>query len=335
MNLEQLRGFVAVAELGHFTRAAERLHLAQPSLSRQISTLERELEAEVFHRVRGNISLTPAGETLLPRARRMLADADAIRFEMAELAGLQRGRVSLGATPTLCISLVAEVLSAFHAAHPGIELRLSEGGSRLLVEQLGTGALDLALITVSEGLPASGGTLVRSPLLREELVVISSAARAPISPASAIELRALAGLPMISFHESYDLRAATDAAFHAAGIAPAPVVEGAEMDAVLRLVERGLGVAVVPAMVLLDRPSLRSVRLVDPRLTRTVSLAHRSDVHPTRAATAMHRSIVDTARDLAIRDPATMTLVAASDATLPGAGDRKPPRERGRGGDGG
>lgn len=309
MNLEQLRGFVEVANLGHFTRAAEKLHLAQPSLSRQISTLETELGAELFRRVRGNISLTDAGDALLPRARRMLADAEAIRDEMAELAGLQRGRVRLGATPTLCISLVAEVLSAFRRAHPGIELLLTESGSHLLVEQLAAGAVDMALITASEGVPVAGPALVRLPLLAEELVVVSSAAQPPVSSAPSITLAQLAQLPLIAFHESYDLRAATDAAFRAAGLMPAAVVEGAEMDAVLRFVERGLGVAVVPAMVLLDRPTLRSVRLEDPQLKRTVILAHRSDVNPTRAGAAMRRVIVDTARALADRDPATMSLV--------------------------
>ena len=120
MNLDQLRAFVEVARLGNFTRAAEELHLAQPSLSRQIASLEQDLGSELVHRARGGSSLTIAGESLLPLARRMLADADSVRRELAELAGLQRGRVRLGATPTLCISLVAEVLSAFHAAHPGV-----------------------------------------------------------------------------------------------------------------------------------------------------------------------------------------------------------------------
>ena len=130
MNLEQLRAFVEVAQVGNFTRAAERLHLAQPSLSRQITTLEQDLGAELFHRARRGSTLTVAGESLLPLARRMLADADSVRRELAELAGLQRGRVRLGATPTLCVSLVAEVFTAFHAAHPAIELQISEHGSR-------------------------------------------------------------------------------------------------------------------------------------------------------------------------------------------------------------
>ena len=119
MNLEQLQSFVEVARIGHFTRAAAHLHLAQPSLSRQISTLESDLGAALFHRARGNITLTDAGESLLPLAKRMLADADTVRYEMQELAGLNKGRVRLGATPTLCISLVAEVLTSFHCEVSG------------------------------------------------------------------------------------------------------------------------------------------------------------------------------------------------------------------------
>ncbi|MEW1960857.1 LysR family transcriptional regulator [Microbacterium sp. NPDC077644] len=308
MNLEQLRGFVAVAELGHFTRASEKLHLAQPSLSRQISTLEQELGAELFHRARGNISLTAAGETLLPRARRMLTDADTIRDEMAELAGLQRGRVRLGATPTLCISLVAEVLRAFHDAHPGVELQLVEGGSNMLVDQLAAGAVDMALVTISEGRPVAGTALVRTPLLTEELVVVSSADQPPIAD-SAIDLAHLAELPLVALAESYDLRDATDAAFRTAGLTPSLVVEGAEMDAVLRFVERGIGVAVVPATVPVDRPTLRSVRLTDPQLERTIVLAHRNDVNPTRAAAAMRDVITHTADYLAARSPETLHAV--------------------------
>ncbi len=313
MNLEQLRGFVEVARLGHFTRAAEHLHVAQPSLSRQISTLEQELGSELFHRARGHIRLTAAGEALLPRAKRMLADADAIKVEMAELAGLQRGRVRLGAPPTLCVSLVAEAMSTFRAAHPGIDLQLTEGGTNLLMEQLAGGVLDLALITASGGPPAGGASLVRTALLTEELVVVSSAARPPVADGDAIDVERLAALPLIAFPSSYALRAATDAVFRAAAVMPSIVVEGAEMDTVLRFVERGLGVAVVPAMVLLDRPGLRSVRLASPGLSRTVSLAHRSDVTPTRAAAVMHKVIVRTARELAGRAPERMRAAAATD----------------------
>ncbi|MGR0319843.1 LysR family transcriptional regulator [Agromyces sp. ZXT2-3] len=306
MNLEQLRSFVEVARFGNFTRAAEELYLAQPSLSRQIAALEQSLGAELFHRARGGSTLTAAGETLLPLARRMLADADSVRRELAELAGLERGRVRLGATPTLCISLVAEVLRAFHAAHPGIELHLSEQGSRGLLDELGSGELDLALIVTSDGTTAERFAV--TPLLVEELVVVSSAALPPMTDGDAVALAEVARLPLVAFSTTYDLRGATDAAFRSAGAEPEVVLEGAEMDAVLRFVERGLGVAIVPAMVLVDRPGLRSVRLEAPKLERTISLARPADLAMTAAVDVMQRTIADTATAFAARAGATMRI---------------------------
>ncbi|MFE5672729.1 LysR family transcriptional regulator [Agromyces sp. NPDC056523] len=306
MNFEQLRSFVEVARFGNFTRAAEELYLAQPSLSRQIAALEQSLGAELFHRARGGSTLTVAGEALLPLARRMLADAESVRRELAELAGLERGRVRLGATPTLCISLVAEVLSVFHAEHPAIELHLSEQGSRALLDELGSGELDLALITTSDGTTPERFTV--TPLLVEELVVVSSAAAAPVTTDDSIGLADVARLPQIVFSSTYDLRGTTDAAFRAAELAPEVVLEGAEMDAVLRFVERGLGVAIVPAMVLIDRPGLRSVRLAAPTLTRTISLARPADVAPTSAVDVMQGTIAATATAFAARAGETMRL---------------------------
>lgn len=316
MNLEQLASFVEVANTGHFTKAAAALHLAQPSLSRQISTLEKELGSELFHRAHGHISLTAAGDTLLPTARRMLADAEAVRRDMDELAGLRKGRIRLGATPTLCVSLVAEAISSFHHDHPGVELELVEKGSRELIEALGAGELDLALITRTLSPSAQMPRLRMREVLSEDLVVIAGADRrsggstswssasrsAGLLPGDTVTLTEVAALPQVLFHHGYDLREATSAAFDAAGLAPNIVVEGAEMDAVLRFVERGLGIAVVPAMVLVDRPRLTSAQLVEPSLSRTVSLATRADVRPTRAASAMEKTILDTARALASED---------------------------------
>jgi len=306
VNLEQLRAFVTVAELGNFTRAADQLHLAQPSLSRQISSLEQSLGAELLHRARAGSTLTVAGESLLPLARRMLADAASVRRELDELAGLRRGRVRLGATPTLCISLVAEVLSAFHAAHPGIELHITERGSRGLLDALAGGELDLALITTSDAASAERFTV--TPLLVEELVVISSSAAPALTGLESIELREVAALPQVVFSSTYDLRATTDAAFAAAGLSPHAVIEGAEMDAVLRFVERGIGVAIVPAMVLIERAGLRSVRLSGPALTRTISIAQVADIAPTVAVDVMRQTIARTAAALAARPQATTRL---------------------------
>ncbi len=173
MQFQQLLYFVAVAETRHFTRAAERVHVSQPSLSQQIKALEQELGAELFSRARGNITLTDAGEALLPLARRILADTETARIEVQELAQLKRGRVRLGATPSLCTGLLPDVLRAFHDLHPGIELLIEEGGSHDLVRELARGALDLALVVLP--LPTPSPALTTVELLREDLVVVSSA----------------------------------------------------------------------------------------------------------------------------------------------------------------
>lgn len=312
MNLEQLRGFSEIAATGHFTRAAERLHIAQPTLSRQISALETELGMELLHRARGHIALTAAGERLLPLARRMLADAETARTEMAELAGLRRGRIRLGATPTLCTSLVAEVLAEFHALYPGIDIEILESGSRTLIAALLEGALDLALIVTSVASDAARAVLELEPILTERLVVVSAAAGDdPFADApGAVEVPELARVPQIAFPENYELRVATDAAFRAHGLTPLVVVEGVEMDAALRFAERGIGVAVVPAMVAALHPALRAAPLADPALSRTVSIARRSDMAPAHANAALQGLVRGVADRLAAPGSDTASLVS-------------------------
>lgn len=288
MQLQQLAYFVAVAESRHFTQAAERMRVAQPSLSKQIKALETELGAPLFSRARGNVTLTPAGEALLPLARRMLADADTARQEVAELAGLRRGRVRLGATPSLCAGLLADALARFHRDYPGIELLVEEGGSRDLVRALARGQLDLSLIIMP--LQSDDPSLVTEEILRENLVVVSPTHERPRKQYLRIE--DLRGRPMVMFRRGYDLREATLSACRQAGFEPRFAVEGGEMDAVLRFVEAGLGVAVVPSMVLDGRPGLAGTPLAPPGLRRSIALAHRKDVEPTRAAQAFRATLL-------------------------------------------
>ena len=121
MQLHQLAYAVAVAEEASFTRAADRLHLAQPSLSRQVRLLEAELGVSLFNRGpgQGPVTLTPDGASLLPFMRRVLADVEATGAEARALAGMVRGRVAVGATPSLITSVLAPALVAFHEGHPG------------------------------------------------------------------------------------------------------------------------------------------------------------------------------------------------------------------------
>lgn len=292
MQFQQLHYFVAVAEARHFTRAAEKVHVSQPSLSQQIRALEKELGAELFSRARGNITLTDAGEALLPLARRILADADTARIEVQELARLRRGRIRLGATPSVCTGLLPQVLRAFHDRHPGIQLLVEESGSHDLVRALARGALDLALVVLP--LPGPAPALTTVEVLREDLVVVSSPRARALG--ATVRIADLAGERLVMFRHGYDLRELTVAACRAEGFEPEFAVEGGEMDAVLGFVRAGLGVAVVPRMVAERSGSdLRVTPLAGPSLHRTIALAHRSDVAPPRAARELQRMLL--ARD--------------------------------------
>ncbi|MFI1535260.1 LysR family transcriptional regulator [Streptomyces anandii] len=294
MQFQQLQYFVAVAETRHFTRAADMVHVAQPSLSQQIKALERELGADLFLRARGNITLTAAGEALLPLARRILADADTARQEVQELVQLRRGRVRLGATPSVCTGLLPDVLRAFHDRYPGIRLLIEEGGSHDLVRELARGALDLALVVLP--LPSPSPALTTVELLREDLVVVSSPeAPAPGGPGRrTVRVADLEGERLVMFRHGYDLRELTVAACRAEGFEPDLAVEGGEMDAVLGFVRAGLGVAVVPRMVATrSGRGLRVTPLARPSLHRTIALAHRSDVAPPRAARELQRMLLE------------------------------------------
>ena len=288
MQLHQLAYFVAVAETRHFTRAAEREHVAQPSLSQQIRALEQELGSPLFNRVRGNITLTPAGETLLPLARRILADAATARRQVQELLDLRRGTVRLGATPSLCTGFLPEVLRDFHNDYPGIQLIVEEGGSRDLVRDLAMGRLDLALIILP--LHSSDPALATTPLLRENLVVVTSLRSPAPGPDGELRIDDLRDQPLVMFRRGYDLREFTVGACREAGFEPTFAIEGGEMDAVVGFVAAGLGAAVIPSMVASRQP-LRTTSFAPPGLHRTIGLAHRRDVAPSRAAQELRRSI--------------------------------------------
>ncbi|HEV8534537.1 MAG TPA: LysR family transcriptional regulator [Candidatus Limnocylindria bacterium] len=288
MELHQLRYFVAVAEQRHFTKAARDLRVAQPSVSRAIRVLEEELGTSLFHRMKGNVALTSAGEVLLPWARRVLADVDGAATEVRELADLRRGRLAVGATPSLTITVLPPALARFHASYPGIDLVLHEAGSRDLVRELDQGALDVALVI----LPVRHETLETSPLLREELVV-AVAPEHPLASRKTLAIADLKGVPLVMFRDGYDLRAATVAACRRAGFEPSFALEGGEMDGVLRLAATGMGVAVVPSLVIDPAGPLRAVRLAEP-LTRTIGFANRRDRRLSRAG----REFVELVRGL-------------------------------------
>jgi DNA-binding transcriptional LysR family regulator len=289
MKLQQLAYVVAVAEEQHFTRAAGRLHLAQPSLSRQVSLLEHELGVLLFNRGPGQglVTLTADGEALLPFVRRVLADVEAVGDEARSLTGMARGRLSIGATPSLITAVLAPALVAFHDSHPGIELLVVEAGSRQLVRQLASGEVDLALVV----LPITDAGVETVPLFDDPLV-LAVAPDHPLAAQRRVRVADLDGLALVMFREGYDLRAVTLAACREAGVEPRLVSQGGEMDGVLAFVAAGLGAAVVPAIAMPAATTLRAIPFSHPGLSRTVALAHRADRPVPRPARALADQLV-------------------------------------------
>ncbi|MGC0366367.1 DNA-binding transcriptional LysR family regulator [Rhodococcus sp. 27YEA15] len=279
MQINQLTYFVAVARTRHFTQAAEQTGVSQPTLSKQIRVLENSFGTPLFVRERGAIELTSAGEALLPHAQRIVLEAENAVRSVHEVAMLRRGRVRLGATPSLCESLLPEALNLFHRKYPDVELEIHEAGSGVLTQELVLGRLDIALVI--EPFHDAASELESTRLMTESLVLASPVESAMPDAMSVADLREV---PLVMFREGYDLRDVTIRACADAGFAPLLAIEGGEMSAVLRFVESGLGCAIVPSMVLGTRPQLLATRLTDPALDRTIAIAHRGPTPLTLAA---------------------------------------------------
>ncbi|HVB94751.1 MAG TPA: LysR substrate-binding domain-containing protein [Acidimicrobiales bacterium] len=285
-RLHQLEYFVAVAEDRHFTRAAERLHVAQPSVSAQIRQLERILGTRLFHRAPGKVTLTDAGELLLPLARRALADVAELVDGVSELDSLRRGRVAIGATPSLSTTLLPAALGRFRHRYPGVALTVTEQGSERLVAGLESGELDVALAI----LPLHQPRLESVSLAVEELVVVTSPDH-PLAARRRIEVADLRQVPLVMFREGYDLRAMTLRVCRRSGFEPVVALEGGEMGGVLALVGAGLGAAIVPSIVAVAHPDLHRLRVRSPSLRREIGLVHRSDRTLSRAAAVLSSEI--------------------------------------------
>ncbi|GAA3237444.1 LysR family transcriptional regulator [Pseudonocardia petroleophila] len=252
MRFRRLRYFVAVADELSFTRAAERLHMAQPPLSQQIALLEKDLGATLFDRSRRAVRLTAAGAALLPEARRLLADLDDTARLVRRVADGSLGRLSVGFVPSAINGALSDLLRGFRAGHPDVELTLRERDPDALLRSVRDRSLDLAVLY----LPAPEPDLDHRWLGSEELL-LALPAHHPAAARSRVALTDVADEPFVlpEQHDVPGLHAAVGAAFADAGVTPRVAQRGVWlMQTVLGLVAAGIGLAVVPSSVAaLDR----------------------------------------------------------------------------------
>jgi DNA-binding transcriptional LysR family regulator len=242
MEIRQLRAFVAIADAGTFTAAAQRVHVTQAAISMQIRQLETELGVKLFVRAPRRVVLTEAGEQLLQRARHILRDHDAAVDEVAELAGTQRGRLRIGsASAVVTTDVLPKLLKAVRKQHAGGNLSLVSGTSDALVQQLLNGELDLAFVS----LPVEARGIHTERLSQDQLVAIASP-RHRLAKQKTVSAYTLAGEKLILGERGGNTRRSIDQFFAQAGVTLHVSMELSRQAAIRRMVEEDMGVGIVP-----------------------------------------------------------------------------------------
>ncbi len=273
MEIRQLRYLVALGEEHSFTRAAEREHIAQPSLSQQIRRLEDEVGLALVERTTRSVRITDAGRLLLSRARRILAELEAANVELQSLRGVETGHVSVGAMHSMGPIDISLVLALFHERHPQVGLTVREQSSEELAEMLRTDVLDVAFLSVTERIETAGLGLQR--LILEELVVIFPPDHR-LAGRQRVSIDELAEEPWISYREGARLRELLMGAAGGAGFEPKVMLESNENRRIRRLVSRGMGIALVPRSdATAPGANVAFAHLTHPELSRDITLAWR------------------------------------------------------------
>ena len=272
MDLRQLRYFAAVARHSSFTRAAEELHVAQPALSQQVKKLEGELGTELLVRTTRSVELTDAGQVALTRATRVLSEAEALTSEVDEMRGLLRGRVVVGGMmPAGGVDLPG-LLLGFKELHPGVDVQLQEGTATEMVDRLRGDEIDVAFAMLE---PDEVPDHLEHRRLGDEQLVLAVAPSDPLAARRRVRLAELDGRAFVSFRHGSAVRRVVDAALASAGATPKRAFETNDLSMMRAVVDRGLGVAILPETVAVWGGPALVWRPLSPPLRRSVAFAWR------------------------------------------------------------
>ncbi|HEY0522829.1 MAG TPA: LysR family transcriptional regulator [Stellaceae bacterium] len=279
MDLKHLEHFVAVAEEQHFTRAARRLNIVQSGLSASIRALEAELRVDLFRRSTRRVEMTSAGRVLLDEARRVLAAARVAREAVAAVQGLQRGTLSIGTVQSLAPFLdLPALIGRFHAAHPGVEIHLRQGGSAALFDRIRDRSIDLAFVPLFGPPPQD----VVATMLACEALVVACAPTHPLAGRRDVPLDRIAGETFIDFQADWGTRRLVDRTFAEAGIERRTAFEVNDIAALLDLASLGLGIALAPEALVTARNSddrrapVACAELLPPEICWELAVVHAS-----------------------------------------------------------
>ena len=272
ITLRQLQAFKTVAEFGSFTRAAERLKVAQPALSLSIRDLERELSIRLFDRTTRRVELTGGGREFLQSADKLLADLERAVRNAQDLTERRRGRITIAAPPLLAAMIVPAAIAEYNAAFPGIDIGLIDARNDQILIKVRSGEADCAIGTFDD---KEDG--IRREVLTQDALAVFCAPVSPLAKQRRVRWRDLRDYKFVMLTHDSNIRSLVDDALASAGHnGGKPAYEVSQMTTAIMLVEAGLGVAVLPAYIwsFARGREIVSKPLIEPQVTRNVSMIH-------------------------------------------------------------
>jgi len=267
MNLRYLRAFATIADVGGFARAAARLHLSQPALSRQIHALEADLGVPLFDRVGRHAQLTSQGEDLLRRSRRLLAEAESLSERARELKSGETGILKVAATPQVIENLLAPFLIQYRHRHRGVEVHLVEDGGARLLGRLERGEVHLSIM------PA-GKTRFQRRLLYPMHVIAVVLSSHRLARRRLLEISELEEEPLLLPQRGFGSREWFDTACDIAHIRPRVLLESAAPQTLVALAATNYAIAILPSNARVPTDNLRPI----PLLHRGASIGRWADI---------------------------------------------------------
>jgi LysR family hydrogen peroxide-inducible transcriptional activator len=303
VEFRQLGYAVQIFHDKNFSRAAEKLHIAQPSLSQQLAKLEKELGVPLFHRTTNSVEPTHAGEVFVQKAQLILDLVEQLKSEMNDISNLRKGKLVVGTLPITGSHILPLVLPEFAKRHPGIEIALVEDTSANLELFTSSGAVDFSLLS----LPIEEATLDYRAYATEDICLAVPAAHPLASDTAPIPVSRLANESFIVLKKGQGFRQITQDICAEAGFSPKIVFESSNIETVQSLVAAGMGVALIPEMIAASKkgkyvPIYKP--LTDPTPSRTLVIAERRGRYFTKAAEAFIETLMEvTAADAGAGQP--------------------------------
>lgn len=289
MELRQLQYVKQIAIEKNFSRAAEKLHIAQPSLSQQLSKLEQELGVLLFRRTTNSVELTQAGEVFITKSQTILDAVEQLKQEMDDMAQMRRGRLVVGTMPITGSHILPLVLPIFGDLYPQIEVVLVEETSARLEQLTASGGTDISLLS----LPLEDSSLAWEVLMEEEICLAVPPHHRLAGRLDEIKLRELSDEPFIGLKKGQGFRQITVELCQRSGFTPQFVFESSNMETIQSLVAGGMGIAFVPRMLTrLKGSQLAPVYLpLELSPSRTLVIAYRKGRYLSKAADAFIKTM--------------------------------------------